>query len=148
MRTTGNIAASNALGGAGGTVDHALIPRAIFTDPPVGVVGLTDEEANARGFGCACNAVTMTSSRARARSGTSAASSRWCSSGSRKRCSAYRWWDATRPRSSTRPPWACFGATVHEFIDMIHVYPTMAEALKMVALSFFEDVEKLSCCAE
>ena len=41
-----------------------------------------------------------------------------------------------------------FGATVHDFIDMIHVYPTMAEALKIVALSFFKDVSKLSCCAE
>ncbi|MER3406685.1 MAG: hypothetical protein C4289_17230, partial [Chloroflexota bacterium] len=29
------------------------------------------------------------------------------------------------------------GATVGDFIDLIHVYPTMAEALKLVALSFF-----------
>jgi mercuric reductase len=41
-----------------------------------------------------------------------------------------------------------FGATVYDFIDMVHVYPTMAEALKIVALSYFKDVEKLSCCAE
>ncbi|MGH2378788.1 MAG: hypothetical protein ACRDGT_09965 [Candidatus Limnocylindria bacterium] len=41
-----------------------------------------------------------------------------------------------------------FGATVHDFIDLVHVYPTMAEALKIVALSFFKDVSKLSCCAE
>ena len=41
-----------------------------------------------------------------------------------------------------------FGDTVYDFIDMIHVYPTMAEALKIVALSFFKDVEKLSCCVE
>ena len=36
----------------------------------------------------------------------------------------------------------------HDFIDMVHVYPTMAEALKIAALSFFKDVSKLSCCAE
>ena len=41
-----------------------------------------------------------------------------------------------------------FGATVRDFIDMVHVYPTMAEALKIAALSFFKDVSKLSCCAE
>jgi mercuric reductase len=40
-----------------------------------------------------------------------------------------------------------FGATVDDFIDMIHVYPTMAEALKLVAISFTKDVNKLSCCA-
>ena len=44
---------------------------------------------------------------------------------------------------------ACDGAAhVHDFIDMVHVYPTMAEALKIAALSFFKDVSKLSCCAE
>jgi mercuric reductase len=31
---------------------------------------------------------------------------------------------------------------------MVHVYPTMAEALKIVALSFFKDPSRLSCCAE
>jgi mercuric reductase len=41
-----------------------------------------------------------------------------------------------------------FGASVHDFIDLVYVYPTMAEALKIVALSFFKDVERLSCCAE
>ena len=41
-----------------------------------------------------------------------------------------------------------FGATVYDFIDMVHVYPTMAEALKIVGLSFFKDVSKMSCCAE
>ncbi len=40
------------------------------------------------------------------------------------------------------------GATAHDFIDLVHVYPTMAEALKIVALSFFKDPSRLSCCAE
>jgi mercuric reductase len=40
-----------------------------------------------------------------------------------------------------------FGATTGDFIDLIHVYPTMAEALKIVAISFTKDVSKLSCCA-
>lgn len=41
-----------------------------------------------------------------------------------------------------------FNATVADFAGMLHVYPTMAEALKIVALSFTEDVSKMSCCAE
>jgi len=40
-----------------------------------------------------------------------------------------------------------FGATADDFIDLIHVYPTMAEALKIVAISFTKDVNRLSCCA-
>jgi mercuric reductase len=41
-----------------------------------------------------------------------------------------------------------FGLTVDNLIDTIHVYPTMSEALRMVAQSFTRDVSKLSCCAE
>ena len=41
-----------------------------------------------------------------------------------------------------------FHAKVQDFIDLLHVYPTMAEALKIVAISRFKDPAKLSCCAE
>jgi mercuric reductase len=41
-----------------------------------------------------------------------------------------------------------FGAKLHDFIDLLHVYPTMAEALKIAAISRFKDPAKLSCCAE
>ena len=40
------------------------------------------------------------------------------------------------------------GAKVEDFVGMLHIYPTMSEALKIVALSFTRDVSKLSCCAE
>ncbi len=41
-----------------------------------------------------------------------------------------------------------FRATLHEFIFLLHVFSTMAEALKTVALSRFKNLAKLSCCAE
>jgi len=41
-----------------------------------------------------------------------------------------------------------FHATLNDYIDMLHVYPTMAEALKIVAISRYKDPAKLSCCAE
>ena len=41
-----------------------------------------------------------------------------------------------------------FGASLHDFVDLLHVYPTMAEALKIIAISRFKDPAKLSCCAE
>ena len=36
----------------------------------------------------------------------------------------------------------------NHFIDLLHVYPTMAEALKIAAISRFKDPARLSCCAE
>ncbi len=41
-----------------------------------------------------------------------------------------------------------FHATLGDFIDLVHVYPTMAKALKIAAISRFKDPRKLSCCAE
>lgn len=39
------------------------------------------------------------------------------------------------------------GATVDDFIDLLQVYPTMAEALEIAAISRHNDPGKLSCCA-
>ncbi|MEO7134892.1 MAG: hypothetical protein ABI024_11805 [Vicinamibacterales bacterium] len=33
-------------------------------------------------------------------------------------------------------------------IDLLHVFPAMAEALTIIAISRFKDPSKLSCCAE
>lgn len=41
-----------------------------------------------------------------------------------------------------------FGAKLTDFASMLHVYPTIAEALKIVALAYTKDVSKMSCCAD
>ncbi|MEM4884239.1 MAG: mercury(II) reductase [Saccharolobus sp.] len=41
-----------------------------------------------------------------------------------------------------------FRATVEDIIDTIHVFPTMGESLKIVAMSFIRDVSKMSCCLD
>jgi len=81
----GGIAARNALsGGSLKAVDHRVIPRAIFTDPQIGIVGMTDAEAIAAGYDCWCNPVPV-------RSATRGASSRWSRTPRRMKCSASRW---------------------------------------------------------
>ena len=41
-----------------------------------------------------------------------------------------------------------FRAKLQDFVELLHVYPTMAEALKIAAIARFKDPAKLSCCAE
>jgi mercuric reductase len=41
-----------------------------------------------------------------------------------------------------------FGLTIDDIIDTVHVFPTMSEAIKLVAQSFYKDISKLSCCVE
>jgi len=145
----GVIAAANALGNEGRKVDHSVIPRTIFTDPQVAVVGLTDAEANARGYRCSCNTIpihlvpragAIRDERGIIKMVLEVATGKVLGVSMVGRDAGEVIHEAAMGMR--------FGATVRDFIDMIHVYPTMAEALKIVALSFFKDVEKMSCCAE
>src|SRR3546814_12263827 len=56
----GGIAAHNALDGNDlRSFDGRVIPRAIFTDPPIGIVGMTEAEAIAAGQRCWCATIPM-----------------------------------------------------------------------------------------
>jgi mercuric reductase len=145
----GNIAAGNALGAEPRTVDHRVVPRTIFTDPQIATVGLTDEEANGAGFRCSCNAVPLhVVPRAGAVRDTRGVIKMVADAESAKVLGVSMVGRDAGEVIHEAAMGMRFGATLHDFIDMVHVYPTMSEALKIAALSFFKDVEKLSCCAE
>ncbi len=145
----GAIAASNALAAMGRRVDHRVIPRTIFTDPPVAVVGMTEAEAHAAGHRCACRAVPMTAvPRAGAVRDTRGVIKMVLDSDTEEVLGVSMLGLHAGEVIHEAAMALRFRATVRDFIDLVHVYPTMAEALKIVALSFFKDVGKLSCCAE
>jgi mercuric reductase len=144
----GGIVAENAFTGANRTVDHTVIPRAIFTDPQVAVVGLTDREANARGFDCECNTIPLSVvPRAGAIHDTRGVIKMVLERPSRRVLGVSMLCVNAGEVIHEAAMALRFGATADDFIELIHVYPTMAEALKLVALSFTKDVSKLSCCA-
>jgi mercuric reductase len=145
----GNIAAGNALGAEQRTVDHSVLPRTIFTDPQIATVGLTDEEANGAGYRCSCNTVPIhIVPRAGAVRDERGIIKMVAHADTGKVLGVSMVGRDAGEVIHEAAMGMRFGATVHDFIDMVHVYPTMAEALKIAALSFFKDVEKLSCCAE
>ncbi len=145
----GKIAAHNALSGEPlREVDHTVIPRVIFTDPQVAVVGLTDEEAVAAGIACNCNAIPLSAvPRAGAIRDTRGVI-KMVLDGTTRRVVGVSMLGGNAGEVIHEAAMALrFGATTDDFIDLIHVYPTMAEALKLVAISFTKDVNRLSCCA-
>jgi mercuric reductase len=144
----GGIAASNALTGANRKVDHTVIPRAIFTDPQVAAVGLTDAQANTRGIACECNTIPMSVvPRAGAVRDTRGVVKMVIEQGSRRVVGVSMLGVNAGEVIHEAAMALRFGATADDFIDLIHVYPTMAEALKIAAISFTKDVSRLSCCA-
>lgn len=145
----GVIAALNALNGEGRPVDHTVIPRTIFTDPQIATVGLTDEEANAQGHRCRCRTIPLSVvPRAGAIRDTRGLIKMVLDADTEKVLGVSMVGTNAGEVIHEAAMALRFGATVRDFIDMVHVYPTMAEALKIAALSFFKDVERLSCCAE
>jgi mercuric reductase len=149
----GGIVAHNAFAAATGAalrqVDHRVIPRVIFTDPQVAVVGMTDEEAVAAGHACWCNTVPLELvPRAGAIRDTRGAIKMVADADTDEVLGVSMVGVNAGEVIHEAAMALRFRATVHDFIDMIHVYPTMAEALKIVAISRYKDPAKLSCCAE
>jgi mercuric reductase len=145
----GGIAALNALGGEHRKVDHHVIPRAIFTDPQLAVVGLTDKQAVERGYRCACRTVKMDQvPRAQAVRNPRGVIKMVAERDSRRVLGVSMLGMDAAEVIHEAAMGIRLGATVEDFVGMLHIYPTMSEALKIVALSFTKDVSKLSCCAE
>jgi len=145
----GAIAAENALTAAGRHMDYRAIPRAVFTDPEIGVVGLTEGEAEARGIRCTCRVLDLRFvPKARAIREAEGVVKMVAEAGSGRILGAHLF----MPRAGDIVHEAALavrlGLTVTDLGEAIHVYPTLSEALRLVAQSFTRDVSRLSCCAE
>jgi len=146
----GGIAAQNAFAdGPLRSVDHRVIPRAIFTDPPIGIVGMTEEEVIAAGYPCWCNTLPISIvPRAAAIRDRRGIIKMVADAKTHEFLGATMIGVGASEVIHEAAMALRFHATLFDFIDMLHVYPTMAEALKIVAISRFKDPNKLSCCAE
>jgi mercuric reductase len=145
----GVIAAKNALSGAHQKVDHRVIPRVIFTDPQVAVVGQTDEEVVGSGLRCWCGTIPLDYV---PRAGATHQTNGIAKIVIDRDTQEVKGVSLVMPNAGEVIHEAAMGMRFHakleDFIDLIHVYPTMAEALKIAAISYFKDPAKLSFCAE
>jgi mercuric reductase len=146
----GGIAAYNALSGQPPRqVNHRVIPRAIFTDPQIGIVGLTEQQAVEAGHPCWCNTVPMSLvPRAGAIRDTRGMIKMIADDETEEVLGVSMVGSNTGEAIHEAAMGLRFHAKIQDFIDLLHVYPTMAEALKIIAISRFKNPAKLSCCAE
>lgn len=145
----GVIAAENAIAGKHIRMDYRAIPRAVFTDPEVASVGLTEAQAEAQGFRCRCRILDLSLvPKAAAIRDTRGLVKMVIDAETGQVLGVH----LIAPRGADLIHEAALAVkhrlTYQDLIDLIHVYPTMAEAIRMVAQMFVKDVSKLSCCAE
>ncbi|MGH2386129.1 MAG: mercury(II) reductase [Candidatus Limnocylindria bacterium] len=145
----GRLVAENALADGGHRFDGSVIPRAIFVDPPIGVVGQTEAEVTAQHLPAV---VATTPLKYVPRAGAIHRTTgfvKMIASTIDERILGVHVIGESAPEIIHEAAMAMhFRATISDFVELIHVYPTMAEALKIGAQAFSRDVSKLSCCAE
>lgn len=129
--------------------DSRVIPRAIFTDPPIGVVGMTEAEAVAAGHRCWCRPLPIgLVPRAGATRDTRGVIRMVANAETGEVLGVSMVGTAAHEVIHEAAMAMRFRATLSDFVDLLHVYPTMAEALKIAAIARTKDPAKLSCCAE
>lgn len=145
----GGIAAGNAFTSDLRSVDHRVVPRAIFTDPPVAVVGMTEQEAVAAGHPCWCNTLPLSLvPRAGAIHDDRGIIKMVADAKTHEVLGVSMIGNSASEVIHEAAMAMHFRATLFDFIHLLHVYPTMSEALKIVAISRFKNPARLSCCAE
>ena len=129
--------------------DGRVIPRAIFTDPPVGVVGMTEAEAVDAGNRCWCRPLPISLvPRAGATRDTHGVIRMVANADTGEVLGVSMVGAAAHEVIHEAAMAMRFRATLADFVDLLHVYPTMSEALKIAAIARTKDPTKLSCCAE
>ena len=145
----GYIAAENALGNRGLKMEYRAVPHAVFTNPAVAAVGLTDAQANATAkVRCACNTILLSQVPKPTIVGDSRGLVKIVAEAETHRILGVHILASLAPDMIHEGVLAVkHGLTLEDIIDTVHVFPTHSEAIKLAALSFFEDIDKLSCCA-
>ena len=146
----GGIAAHNALNGNSlKAFDGRVVPRAIFTDPPIGIVGVTEAEVIAAGRRCWCATLPMELvPRAGAIRDTRGLIKMVADANTNEVLGVSMIGAGASEVIHEAAMALRFRAKIEDFVDLLHVYPTMAEALKIAAIARTKDPRKLSCCAE
>ena len=146
----GGLAARNALSTDGTrAVDHRVIPRVIFTDPEVAVVGVSEADAIAAGHRCWCNTLPMSLvPRAGAICDTRGIIKMTADADSNEVLGVSMVGHNAGEVIHEAAMAMRYRATIPDFIELLHAFPTMSEALKIVAISRFKNPSKLSCCAD
>jgi len=144
----GALAAENALTGNKRRYDLSALPKVTFTDPAVASVGLTEDQARARGIEPLASKLPLEHvARAQAARDTRGFVKLVADAGTKKIIGAHIL-AAEAGEMITEPALAIkFGLTIEDLTSTFHPYLTLSEGIKLAAQAFTKDVAKLSCCA-
>ncbi len=145
----GSIAAENALTNKGKKMDFSAVPHAVFTMPQVASVGLTEKKAEEKGIICRCSTIPIELVPKAVLEKDIRGLIKMVIEAKTERIIGVHILASLAADMIHEGVLAIkYGMTIDDIIDSVHVFPTMTEAVKLVAQSFRKDISKMSCCAE
>lgn len=143
----GTLAVENALKGATLSIDYNAVPYTIFTDPQLAGVGLT-EEAQIKQMGtCACRTVSFSDvPKAIIMRRTEGVIKMAIHPETRQILGVHILAPSAGELIAQAMILVKNKNTIDDVIHSLPMFPTLSEAIKIVALSFTKDISKLSCC--
>ncbi|MGH2500479.1 MAG: mercury(II) reductase [Candidatus Limnocylindria bacterium] len=143
----GAVAAENGLTGSERTINYEHVPQAVFTDPQVASVGITEAEEMRRWNACSCRHVAVSRIPK-----AQAVGDRYgiIQLVAHPETSVIVGAHMVAPMAADLIHEAVlavkFGLSVDDLIDTVHVFPTHAEGIKLAALAYTRDISRMACC--
>ncbi len=146
----GFVAASNLLENKGIKVDFRAVPHAIFTDPPLVSVGLTDAQiVKQSGLTCSCRTLSLELVPKAHILESADGLIKMAIDAKTEEVVGIHMAGAKADEIISMASFIVKNRMkLDDIIENTFIFPTMAESIKWVAQSFRKDVSKLSCCTE
>jgi mercuric reductase len=145
----GAIAAENALKNARKKIEFLSVPHAIFTSPQVASVGLTEGQTTEKMKVCSCRTLPMSDvPKAKVVHEERGLIKMVVHPKIGRIFGVHILAELAADMIHEAVLAVKYKLSIDDIIDTVHVFPTMTEAIKLVATAFKKDVSKLSCCAE
>lgn len=143
----GTLAAENALKGATLSIDYSTVPFTIFTDPQIAGVGTSESRQMKEQGVCNCRTISFEAvPKAIIMHRTEGLIHMAVDTKSPKIVGV----QILAPNAGELIAEAMMivknGNTIDDVVNSLPMFPTLSEAIKIVALSFTKDISKLSCC--
>ncbi len=143
----GTLVAENALKGTTLSIDYHTVPYAIFTDPQLAGVGFTEDEQMKQMGVCACRTVSFENVPKAIIINRTEGMIKMVIHPQTKQILGVH---ILAPNASELIAEAMMLVknknTIDDVVNSLPMFPTLSEAIKIVALSFTKDISKLSCC--
>lgn len=145
----GAIAIETAFNGGKMSINYDEIPTAVFTNPQIASVGLTEQELMERINICECRTVELKYVPKADITNETLGISKMVIDPRTRKIVGYHLISPNAAEIIHEATMAIkFGATIEDIIDMVHVFPTFSEVIKITAQAFKRDIKSMSCCIE